>query len=108
MKDPDDPAARDESSLRGIPDALRRAFSAGLPKEAVDYLRSQAGQTKEEAARIVAKEVREFFERADLVDLAKKVLANLKLEVKAEIRFVPTDTGIKIESSPDPREDGKP
>ena len=98
MKDRDDPPSRDEQgSLRGIPEALRRAFAAGLPKEAVDYLRSQASHTKEEAARLMAKEVRDFLERADLTDLARQVLGNLKLEIKAEIRFVPTDGGIKVE-----------
>jgi len=105
MKDPDDPPPRDEPSLRGIPEALRRAFSAGLPKEAVDYLRSQASHTKEEAARLMTRELREFLERADLVDMARKVLANLKLEVKAEIRFVPTDDETRVEAPRNPRRD---
>jgi len=93
MRDADDSGGTrdDPGSLRGIPEALRRAFSAGLPKEAVDYLRSQAHQTKDEAARIVAREVREFLEKADLPDLIRQVLAKLRMEVKVDVRFVPTD-----------------
>ena len=91
MREPDDSGGpRDDAgALGGIPEALKRAFSAGLPKEAVDYLRSQASQTKQEAARIVAREIREFLEKADLPELARQVLANLKMEVKVEVRFVP-------------------
>jgi hypothetical protein len=109
MREPDDPSSGSRDDLlRGIPEALRRAFSAGLPKEAVDYLRSQAHHTKEEAARLMAKEVREFLERADLADLARRVLANLKLEIKAEVKFVPTDGGVKVEATKKRRDEDKP
>lgn len=103
-EDPPGGSRDDPGSLRGIPDALRRAFSSGMPKEAVDYLRSHASQTKEEAARIIAKEVREFLERADLPDLARRVLSKLRLEIKTEVKFVPTEDDAK----PDVRREEAP
>jgi hypothetical protein len=64
-----------------------------LPKEVAGYVFSQVDDTKNAMVRVVAREVREFLEAADLAKELQKVLTTLSFEIKTEIRFIPNDAG---------------
>jgi hypothetical protein len=64
-----------------------------LPKEVAGYVFSQVDETKNAMVRVVAREVREFLEAADLAQELQKVLTTLSFEIRTEIRFVPNDSG---------------
>lgn len=64
-----------------------------LPKEVAGYVFSQVDDTKNAVVRVVAREVRDFLEAADLAKELQKVLTTLSFEIRTEIRFVPNDAG---------------
>lgn len=64
-----------------------------LPKEVAGYVFSQVDDTKNAVVRVVAREVRDFLEAADLAQELQKVLTTLSFEIRTEIRFVPNDAG---------------
>lgn len=100
---------RKRSRLEGmVPDIVKKAMVSGLgaifmteetirttlsdmPKEAVNFLVNQADQTKEQLLNLIAHEVREFLESADLSEELAKVLARLTLDIRTQIRFVPSE-----------------
>ena len=90
----------------GLSDALRRMLVSGigtllttedgvrallkdlkLPKEAVHFLLSQAESGKDDVVDAVGRELRAFLATMDTQHLVQRVLQNVVLEVKAEIRF---------------------
>lgn len=74
------------------PESLRQALSElRLPKEAIQLLVSQLEDAKKDVTRVLAREVRDFLERASLADELTKLLSGLTLEIKTQIRFVPND-----------------
>jgi hypothetical protein len=92
-----------------VPELVRRTFAAGmgavftteeglrrltkemrLPKEVAGYLMNTATSTKDEFLRILAREVREFLQSVNLSQEIAKMLTMLSLEVKTEIRFLPS------------------
>lgn len=116
---PEDPAApEDDAGLRRrleqfIPDIVRRTILGGigavfaseegirkiasevsLPKDVVNFLLQQAGNSKDEVLRVIAKEVRGFLESANLSREMAKLLTQLSLEVKTEVRFIPNDEAV--------------
>lgn len=91
-----------------LSDMLRRAMVAGLgavfmteegirtyvkdmklPKEVMNFVVGQAGRSKDELFRVVGEELRRFFESAALKDELKKLISEMTIEVKAEIRLRP-------------------
>jgi hypothetical protein len=108
------PPPDDEPHKRGfIPDILKRTFYAGLgavfqteegirkmasefqlPKDVANYLVQQAGASKDELFRIMAKELRGFLESVNVSGELQKLLTSLSFEIKTEIRFVPNDEAI--------------
>jgi hypothetical protein len=62
-----------------------------LPKEIASYLFLQIDETKNGLYRVVAKEIRGFLQQNNLGDEIAKALGHLSIEIKTEIRFVPTD-----------------
>ena len=64
-----------------------------LPKEIATYLLSQIEETKNGLYRVVAKEIRGFLQQNNLGEELAKAMAHLSVEIKTEIRFVPTETG---------------
>lgn len=93
-----------------VPDLIRRTFYAGigaiftseegirriandfsLPKDAANYLVSQAQSTKNDLFRIFATEIRRFLEGLRINEELQRLLASMAVEVKAEVRFVPQD-----------------
>lgn len=64
-----------------------------LPKEVAGYVLSQVDETKNAMVRVVAREVREFLEAADLAKELQRALTSLSFEIRTEIRFIPNDAG---------------
>ncbi|UJR80546.1 hypothetical protein [Sandaracinus amylolyticus] len=64
-----------------------------LPKEVASYVLSQVDETKNAMVRVVAREVREFLEAADLAKELQRALTSLSFEIRTEIRFIPNDAG---------------
>ncbi len=108
----------DEAGLRKrleqfIPDIVRRTILGGLgvvfaseegirklagdvtlPKDVVNFLLQQASNSKDEVIRVIGKEVRSFLESANLSAEMAKILTQLSLEVKTEVRFIPNDEAV--------------
>jgi len=104
-KDPGDRRRRLESV---IPELLKRAVELGvekaaeapdnlkelvggikLPREAVSYLLGQVEDTKNGIFRVVAAEVREFLEQANVSGEMQRMLSTMQLEIRTTIRFKP-------------------
>lgn len=64
-----------------------------LPKEVAGYVLSQVDETKNAMVRVVAREVREFLQAADLAQELQRALTSLSFEIRTEIRFIPNDAG---------------
>jgi hypothetical protein len=82
---PDSPAgteARDRERDRGLSDFVRRAVAAGF---------EAAGRSKEDVVRIATGEIRDWLDRLELDTELRKALSGMVLEVKAEIRFRPSE-----------------
>ena len=82
---PDSPAgaeSRDRERDRGLSDFVRRAVAAGF---------EAAGRSKEDIVRIATAEIRDWLDRLELDTELRKALSGMVLEVKAEIRFRPTE-----------------
>ena len=115
----------DEAGLRKrleqfIPDIVRRTILGGLgvvfaseegirklagdvtlPKDVVNFLLQQASNSKDEVMRVIGKEVRSFLESANLSAEMAKILTQLSLEVKTEVRFIPNDEAVGGGLKPD-------
>jgi hypothetical protein len=92
----------------GVPDMLRRAMVAGLgavfmteegiralvrdlklPKEVMGFVVGQAEKSKGELIRVVSEELRRFFDSPALRHEIIKLLSEVTIEVKAEVRLKP-------------------
>ncbi|MGC4065372.1 MAG: hypothetical protein QM784_12130 [Polyangiaceae bacterium] len=56
-------------------------------------LASHLDESKRELTQVVVKEIREFLERSSLSDELTKLLSGLTLEIKTQVRFVPSESG---------------
>lgn len=109
------PPKGEDASGRLIPDTVRKALVTGLgalfmteeslrhlvtemrlPKEAVGYLVKHADQAKTQLMEAVTKELRGFLESVNLAEEIQKILSSVVLEVKTEIRLVPSDDGVGL------------
>jgi hypothetical protein len=94
--------------ISGVGDLVRRAVMAGvgavflteegirktvselkLPKEAFGYLATQADKTRQEASRVVRKELRRFLNSDAFKQQMIQALGGITLEIKAEVRLKP-------------------
>ncbi|HEY5959263.1 MAG TPA: hypothetical protein VIV60_22050 [Polyangiaceae bacterium] len=72
------------------PENLRQLLSEmKLPREAILLLVAQLDETKKDVTRAIARELRDFLEKASLAEEFNKLLSGLSLEIKTQIRFVP-------------------
>jgi len=74
-----------EEGVRQLAGQLR------LPKDLLGGILSQADKTKEELARIIGEEIRHFLHSELAREGMAKLLKDMKLEVKAEIRLAPRE-----------------
>jgi hypothetical protein len=74
------------------PDNLKE-FVAGMkvPREVAHYLLSQVEETKNGLLRVVAQEVRDFLEHANLGTEMQKMLTTVQFEINTTIRFKPNE-----------------
>jgi hypothetical protein len=109
--DPDDPLDPPEREGRGfVSEFVRKVAVTGLgalfmteeglralagqlklPKELLSVILTQAERTKSEIGRIVSDEIRRFLQSDKLRDELLKLLSQMTIEVKAEIRLKPDD-----------------
>ena len=107
-----------DGSLRGrATDFMRRALVAGvgalflteegirnlvgelkLPKELIGALLAQADKTKQEVVHTLGEELRRFFESAQLHRELSKLLTDVTIEVKAEVRLRPDHKSPTVEA----------
>jgi hypothetical protein len=102
----------------GVTEMLRKAMVAGLgavfmteegiralvkdlklPKDVMGFAVGQAERSKDELFRIVGVEMRRFFESAALRRELIKLLSEMTIEVKAEIRLRPESPEVKVSTS---------
>jgi hypothetical protein len=75
------------------PDSLKQFVGdLKLPKEIAGYILSQVEETKNGLFRVVAKEMRDFLEHANLSTEMQKILTTVQFEVSTTIRFRPNDS----------------
>lgn len=74
-----------EEGIRGLAGQLK------LPKEALGFVMAQADKTKEDVTRVLTDELRRFFQSEKLRDEFVKLLAGMTVEIKAEVRLVPSE-----------------
>ena len=99
---------RTDSSKGGLlPDSIRKALVTGisavfmteegirnmlsdmrLPKDAMGYLVQQTERTRRELFRVISAELKGFLKTANLTQEVRKVMQGMKVEVRAELRFV--------------------
>lgn len=72
-----------EEGIRGLAGQLK------LPKEALQFLLSQAEKTKDDLGRVISEEVRKFLQSDRMKDELLKLLTGMTVEVKAQVRLVP-------------------
>lgn len=72
-----------EEGLRNVAGQLK------LPKEALQFLLSQAERTKDDIGRVMSEEIRRFLQSDKLREEFLKLLTGMALEIKAEVRWVP-------------------
>jgi hypothetical protein len=74
------------------PDTVKNFVSdLKLPKEIAGYLLTQVEETKTGLFRVVAKEMRDFLEHANVFGEMQRLLTTVQFEVNTTIRFRPND-----------------
>jgi hypothetical protein len=85
------------------PESLKHLLSdLKLPKESIAVITSQLDDARREITTALAREVRDFLERASLAEEMTKLLSGLTLEIKTQVRFVPSEDG-KLRPKPEVR-----
>ena len=86
-------------------EGIRSALSdLRLPKEAIAYLIQQTANSRREIVRVLTDELKGVMRNADFAGTVRKVLAGMRVEVKAELRFIDENAGAKA-GEPEPQKD---
>jgi hypothetical protein len=80
-----------EEGLRSLASQLK------LPKEALAFILAQAEKTKGEISRVITDEIRRFLQSEKLREEFLKLLSQMTIEVKAEVRLKPDSGEPKVE-----------
>lgn len=118
LLDDDDRQGRPSGPAGFVPEFVRRMAVAGLgalfmteegirnlagqlklPKEAMGFILGQAEKTKDEITGAITDELRRFLQSEKLRDEFLKLMSGMTVEIKAQIRLVPSD---KAEKSAEP------
>jgi hypothetical protein len=70
-----------------------------LPKELIGALLAQADRTKQDVVHTLGEELRRFFESAQLHRELRKLLTDVTIEVKAEVRLRPDTKDTTVETT---------
>ncbi|XXF81452.1 hypothetical protein P2318_17350 [Myxococcaceae bacterium GXIMD 01537] len=81
-----------EEGIRSLAGQLK------LPKEMLGFILSQAEKTKDDLGRVLSEELRRFLQSDKLRDELLKTLSGMTVEVKAQIRLVPSEPAPKSAS----------
>jgi hypothetical protein len=73
--------------------ALRGALGDTVPREWVEFLNDQSERTREDFSKRLAEEFARVLEKVDLVELADQLLEDRTIEVKAEFKLRPRESG---------------
>jgi hypothetical protein len=123
-----DESTVDDQNKGGLSDSIRKALVTGMtalfmteegirgalsemkaPKEALTYLAQQTDKTRRDLFHAVSEEIKGYLKRIDLSGELRKALVGLKVEVKAELRFVEEGSPeTKIEATIAEAEDAGP
>lgn len=89
------------------PDNLKE-FVGGikLPREVASYVFSQVEETKNGIFRVVAKEIRDFLDHANLGTEMQRMLTTVQFEINTTIRFKPSEGRANGAEADDERQDG--
>lgn len=90
-----------EDGIRSLAGQLK------LPKEMLGFILGQAEKTKDEVGRVLSEELRRFLQSEKLRDEFFKTLSGMTVEVKAQIRLVPSEDKSRA-SDEDKAEDEAP
>jgi hypothetical protein len=71
-----------------------------LPKDIANHLLLQIDETKNGLYRVVAKEVGGFLQKTNIAEEFARALRLVSVEIKTEIRFVPTAGGADAAGAP--------
>ena len=112
----DDDDLKDEPKSR-LPESIRKALVGGLsavfmteegirnavsdmrlPKDAINFLAQQTERTRRELGRMVSDEVKGFLGNIDINRALRKAIAGMRVEVRAELRFVDDASGMPLKS----------
>lgn len=105
----EDPLGRRERRPR-VSDFVRRAIEntvgtvqdkGSTTREALEYLLRQGDKSRKEIFRVVASEVGDFLKHVDLAGEVVKILTSVEVEVKASVKFKPTQGALGVEPTPD-------
>lgn len=83
-----------EEGIRNIVSDMR------LPKDAIAFLAQQTERSRKELFRVVSEELKGFLRGVDVTGAVRKALAGMRVEVRAEVRFIEDDTrpsGVRTE-----------
>lgn len=83
-----------EEGIRNLAGQLK------LPKEVLGFILSQAEKTKDEVGRVLTEELRRFLQSEKLREEFAKLLSGMTLDVRAQIRLVPSEEDAKKEAAP--------
>ncbi len=72
-------------------EAFRRALGDTVPKDWVDFAVDQSDRTRSEVAGRLAEEVARVVENMDLEELLRRLLAEHRVEIRAEVNLVARD-----------------
>lgn len=84
-----------EEGIRNLAGQLK------LPKEVLGFILSQAEKTKDEVGRVLTEEVRRFLQSEKLREEFVKLMSGMTLDVRAQIRLVPSDEARKDGEEPE-------
>jgi len=83
------------------PDNLKELIGGmKVPREVANLLLAQVEETKNGLFRVVAKEVRDFLEHANLGTEMQKMLTTVQFEINTTIRFKPNDGATGADGEP--------
>lgn len=74
-----------EEGIRALAGQLK------LPKEMLGFILGQAEKTKDEVGRVLSEELRRFLQSEKLRQELLKAISGMTVEVKAQIRLVPSE-----------------
>lgn len=66
-----------------------------IPREFSNILLQQADTVRSEIVRVIASEIRNFLEEANLGEELAKILTSISFEIRLEVRFIPNDQALK-------------